>query len=107
MIEIAASALADKLAIWERDLAVKYRTPAREIVSMFTADHIKLHAWDGADKWWNLDMRRRGAELKAKDIADTKRAAKAKRIDDKWRAFTRAMAKGRKPKHRRSTWRRK
>ena len=82
LIELLASALADRLSIEERDALrrAEPRVPARQIVRMFSPDHIALHAFDGADKWWNLDMRRRGADLKAKDRADTSRAAKSVRI---------------------------
>lgn len=94
IIEIAAAALADKLPQSVRDAARGAQLPARTILRMFTADHIKLHCWGGDDKWWNLDMRRRGSELKAKDAADTSRAAKAKRIDKKQqRHFARLEAR--------------
>ena len=80
MQEIAASALADKLPIEERDRLRAAEVPAQNIIRMFTPDHVCLHAWGGSDKWWNLDMRRRGEDLKKKDAADTSRAAKAVRI---------------------------
>ena len=57
--------------------------PARTVIRLFTNDHIRLHAWGGSDKWWNLHPMMRGPELKKKDAADTSRAAKANRI---WRA---------------------
>ena len=81
MIEKLGSALADKLPREVRDQLRGERVPARQIVSMFTPDHLKLHAWGGEDIWFNLDMRLRGPELKAKDATDTSRAAKADRID--------------------------
>lgn len=99
IIELLASALADRLPQKDRDALRWQRVPALAIVRMFTPDHIALHAWGGADKWWNLHMARRGADLKKKDAADTSRAAKAARIESKWSAFTAAMAKGRKPKN--------
>lgn len=79
--DIAASALADKLPQAERDALRAAKVAAQVIIRMFTPDHIKLHAFGGADDWWNLDMRRRGPELKAKDARDTSIAAKAVRID--------------------------
>ena len=88
LIELLASALADKLPQLDRDMLRRERAPAQAIVRMFTPDHIILHAWDGPAVWWNLDMRRRNPTLKAKDAADTKRAAKVKRIErkeTKWR----------------------
>ena len=105
LIELLASALADKLPAWLRAAHVRQQSSARTIVSMFTPDHIKLHAWGGADKWWNIDMRLRGADLKAKDRADTSRAAKAVRIDKKWGEFTRKAGMGfpKPPKRRRKT----
>jgi hypothetical protein len=104
MIEIAAAFAADRLPAWEVQHLKALRAPAREVLRYFTPDHIKLHSWGGADKWWNLHMARRSIEQRAKDAADTKRAFKAYRIDDKWRAFTRAMATGKKPPPRKSTW---
>src|SRR5215471_10239540 len=64
LIEIAASALADKLTSVERAELVATKAPAAAVLRMFTPDHIALHCWGGSDKWWNLDMRRRGPELK-------------------------------------------
>lgn len=104
--ELLASALADKLTRAERDQLRAQRVPAARIIKLFTPDHIKLHCWGGSDKWHNLDMRRRGPELKAKDAADTTRAAKAIRIDDKWRGFMRKINSNRKPV-KRSEWRRR
>jgi hypothetical protein len=80
LIELLASALCDKLP---KDQAAKLREtkpPAKQIVRMFTPDHIDLHSLGGSDKWWNIDMRPRGADLKEKDRKDTGVAAKTKRI---------------------------
>lgn len=82
LMELLASALADKLPQAERDDLRARKAPAGEVIRLFTPDHIVLHTWGGDDAWWNLDMRRRGPELKAKDAADTSRAAKAIRIAD-------------------------
>jgi hypothetical protein len=71
---------------------------------MFTPDHVKLHAWGGADKWWNLTMMRRGPALFAKDRQDTSRTAKVRRLDQLWGPFMAAMAKGKKPPPRKSRW---
>jgi hypothetical protein len=97
---IAASALADKLPAAMRDAMRAEKRTDTFIIRLFTPDHIKLHAWGGSDEWWNLDMRLRGADLKLKDAADTSRAAKTVRVSERWRAFTRNMAKPgkRKPK---------
>ena len=104
MIERLASALADKLPQAMRDDLRSHKVSAATVCKLFTPDHIKLHAWGGSDRWWNLDMRFRGEELKAKDRADTSRAAKAKRIDEKWATFTRAMAKRKKPSKQKTKW---
>lgn len=104
MIEIAASALADKLPQEERDRLRLERVSARTILRLFTPDHVQLHCWDGPDRWFNLDIRRRGPAVLIKNAEDTSRAAKAVRIDDKWSEFTRAMTKGKKPPRRESEW---
>src|SRR5262245_53744157 len=98
MVEIAASALADKLWPSERDLLRAKRVSAQTIVKLFTPDHLDLHCLGGADRWYNLDLRRRGPELLVKDRQDTSRAAKVKRINRLWGPFLAAMMKGQKPK---------
>jgi hypothetical protein len=80
LIELLASALADKLPQVSRDVLRAGKVPAAQIVRMFTADHIHLHSLGGPDLWWNLDMRRRDSGLKAKDARDTGIAAKSKRL---------------------------
>jgi hypothetical protein len=102
--ERLAAALACLLPADIRDMFREAEISAKSVINQFTFDHVKLHAWGGSDKWWNLDPRRRGPALEAKDAADTSRAAKARRIDEKWRPFTRAMAAGRKPPKRKSRW---
>jgi hypothetical protein len=97
IIEIAASALADKLPSEYRDFHRRNHTPTKTIMRLFTADHIELHCWGGVDKWWNLDMKPRGPSVAAKNRADTARAAKARRIEKRWAPFMRALAHGRKP----------
>ena len=79
--EIAASFAADRLPAAVRDDLRARKVSAKQILRMFTPDHVILFCWGGPDKWWNLDMRVRGPALKAKDNADTSRAAKAVRID--------------------------
>jgi hypothetical protein len=106
MPERLAAALACLLTQEERDALRARRAPAREVLALFTFDHIALHAWGGSDRWHNLDPKRRGLALKKKDAADTSRAFKAKRIEEKWSAFTRAMARGKKPKRKDSQWHR-
>jgi len=104
IVEIAASALADKLSGYENSIAKERRLSAKEIIRLFTPDHLDLHALGGKDKWWNLDMRRRGPDLKSKDQLDTSRVAKVRRLDDKWRDFLRRTRTGIKPLKRASQW---
>lgn len=91
LIELLASALADKLPQKERDDLRARQVPAGDVVRLFTPDHVTLHCWDGADAWWNLDMRRRGPELNKKNAADTSRAAKADRLADAMADFRRRV----------------
>lgn len=108
LAERLASALADTLAQEERDALRAAKVPAQVVLRMFTPDHVVLHCHGGADKWWNLTMRRRGAELRAKDARDTSIAAKSVRIGPAWRKFTRDVLgpKKRRPRRRepRSRW---
>jgi hypothetical protein len=78
--ERLASALADKLPQEQRDQLRAAKVPAKAIIRLFTPDHNILHTHGGADKWWNITMRERGPELKAKDGNDTRIAAKVKRL---------------------------
>jgi hypothetical protein len=78
--ELLASALADKLPQEQRDQLRAAKVPAKQIIRMFTPDHVILHCFGGVDKWHNLTMALRGAALKAKDARDTGIAAKDKRI---------------------------
>lgn len=78
--ERLASALADKLPQEQRDQLRAAKVSAKAIIRLFTPDHNILHTHGGPDRWWNLSMAIRGPKLKAKDIADTKIAAKVKRI---------------------------
>lgn len=104
---LLAAALAALLPQEQRDQLRRDRVPADTVIRLFTPDHVALHAFGGSDLWWNLDMRLRGADLKAKDAADTSRAAKAVRIDETWSKFTRALASRRKPPKRKSRWARR
>jgi hypothetical protein len=78
--ELLASALADKLPDAECNELRAAKVPAENVIRLFTPDHNIRHAEGGADLWWNLTMRRRGAELKAKDNRDTSEVAKNDRI---------------------------
>ena len=81
-----------------------WTVPPETIIRMFEFDHIVLHAWSGPDGWQNLDPKLKIAH-REKTRADISRVAKVKRLDAKWRPFTVAMAKGKKPpKVRKSRW---
>lgn len=92
MREIAAAALSQLLPEAERTALREAKVPARQIISLFTPDHVILHAFGGPDKWFNLTMTRRSPELKAKDNADTSRVAKVDRIIDQVNDHQRSMA---------------
>jgi hypothetical protein len=90
--EIAAAALSQLLPESERTALREAKVPARQIISLFTPDHVILHALGGPDRWFNITMTRRGPALKAKDSADTSRVAKVDRIIDQANSHARAMA---------------
>jgi hypothetical protein len=101
--EKLASALADRLPQHERDALRASRVPAQQIIRMFTPDHNVLHTHGGSDKWFNLTMRRRGPELKAKDNRDTSIAARAVRLSDEHEDFRRrVLAPVKRPRERKS-----
>jgi hypothetical protein len=101
--EKLASALADRLPQHERDALRASRVPAQQIIRMFTPDHNVLHTHGGSDKWFNLTMRRRGPDLKAKDARDTSFAAKVKRITAEHQDFMRrVLAIKKRPRENRS-----
>ena len=82
--EISASLIGDYLlSRAERDALRAAQVPAEQIIRMTTPDHNELHADGGSDKWWNLTIKLRGPELKAKDSRDTSIVAKGKRIRNK------------------------
>ena len=101
-----AATLACLLPQAERDYVRRTDWSAERIIALFTFDHILLHAWGGGgvDQWQNLDPRRRGPELKAKDAADTRRAAKVRRLEVEWREFMRAITAKQKPTQPKSKW---
>jgi hypothetical protein len=82
--ERLASALACLLPQAERSQWRATEMDADCIIELFTFDHIRLHALEkddpDVDRWFNLDPRLRGKELKAKDRADTSRVAKVRRL---------------------------
>jgi hypothetical protein len=98
-----AAALACLLPQELRDLYRHKHVAASVIISQFEIDHIVLHAFDGSDAWWNLDPKLKPAH-REKSRRDTSIAAKALRIDHRWKEFTAAMAKGHKPPQRPSRW---
>lgn len=79
------------------------KASASEVIALFTPDHIVLHALGGSDLWWNLTLRRRGPELKAKDARDTSIAAKVKRLNAGYVDFVRrVLAPVKRPRENRS-----
>ena len=98
-----AAALACLLPQADRDLLRSAKARRQMVLGLFDWDHIELHSWGGDDGWWNLDPKLK-AEHRVKSRGDTSRAFKAYRIDEKWKAFMRAMTKGKKPPKRKSRW---
>lgn len=91
--ELLASALADRLPAAQRDELRAAKVPADNVIRLFTPDHNIRHAEAGSDRWWNLTMRLRGPELKAKDNRDTSEVAKNDRIGAEHREHLQAMAR--------------
>lgn len=91
LTEKLAAALACLLPQEVRDRLRADRVPAAQVISMFTPDHIHLHSLGGSDAWWNIDWRRRGAELNLKDRMDTTRSARAKRLSTEHEDFRRRV----------------
>lgn len=92
-----AAALACLLPQETRDQLRHHEQGADTVIALFEWDHAVLHALGGSDEWQNLTPMLKGAH-REKSRTDTSKVAKVRRIDDKWRAFTRAMAAGRKPR---------
>lgn len=80
MRELCAAALSQLLPQAERDALRASKVPAKQIISLFTPDHVHLHALGGSDRWHNITMTRRGPALKSKDIRDTSIVAKSDRL---------------------------
>ena len=97
MIEQLAAALACLLPQERRDELRERKAPAAEVIRCFERHHITLHAFGGADKWWNLHPMLK-AEHRERSRGDTSIAFKAKRLDERWGAFMRAIDAGRKPR---------
>lgn len=91
--ELLAAALSQMLPQAERDELRAAKVPAKRIISLFTPDHVILHAFYGVDRWFNLTMTRRGPELKAKDNADTSIVAKTDRVSEGQREHLQVMAR--------------
>lgn len=91
--ELLAAALSQMLPQAERDELRAAKVPAKQIISLFTPDHVHLHALGGVDAWHNITMTRRGPELKAKDNRDTSIVAKSDRIVPAEEAHRQAMAR--------------
>lgn len=101
--EKLAATLACLLPQDQRDDLRANKVPASQVISLFHFDHIALHSFGGPDLWWNLDPKQAESH-RIKSKRDNSIAAKAKRIDEKWGEFTRAMGYGRKPPRKPSKW---
>jgi hypothetical protein len=78
---------------------------ADQIISLFQFDHYPIrHADGGPDEPWNLPPRLIKAHREKTAKVDQPGLAKQRRIEGKWREFTRAAAKGRKPPRPKSKW---
>lgn len=105
--EQLGAALACLLPQEIRDELRLRKAPWRQVRSLFEMHHIVLHAHDGSDRWHNLHPMLK-EEHRERSKIDTSIAAKTRRLDDKWRSFMRAIAKGQKPKKRgKSKWQRR
>lgn len=89
--EKLAAALSMLLPAVVRDDLRARQVPAQTVIAAFTPDHNILHALGGSDRWFNLTLRLRGFELKAKDARDTSIAAKVKRISAEHDDFMRRV----------------
>lgn len=78
---------------------------AAHILSLFQFDHFPIrHADGGPGEPWNLCPTMIKAHRTKTSKVDQPGLAKQRRIEGKWREFTRAAAKGRKPPRRKSKW---
>lgn len=103
MREKLAAALSMLLPAIVRDDLRARQVPAQTVIAAFTPDHNVLHALGGSDRWYNLTLRLRGFELKAKDARDTSIAAKVKRITAEHQDFMRrVLAIKKRPREHRS-----
>jgi hypothetical protein len=75
-----AAALVCLLPQEQRDALRHARVPAKQVIRLFSPDHIWLWSLGGPDAWWNLDPKLRPAHA-VKSRRDTSIAAKIKRLD--------------------------
>lgn len=87
-----AAALACLLPAAQRDGLRERKVPAKQVIRLFTFDHLVLHAMDGSDLWWNLDPKLVAAH-REKTKADVGIVAKVRRIAPQWNEFLRNMAR--------------
>lgn len=80
--ERLAAALACLLPAAQRDELRRRRVPAKDVIALFHDDHIVLHAFGGADEWWNIDPKL-VATHREKSRGDTAIVAKAVRVRDR------------------------
>jgi hypothetical protein len=77
-----AAALACLLSQDQRDALRAAKVPAKQVIRLFSPDHIWLYSLGGPDLWWNLDPKLRPAHAQ-KSRGDTSIAAKVKRLQTK------------------------
>lgn len=97
-------------------LALYLKIPHEQAKQMTTQQILRSVEWDhypirkadgGPDAAWNLMPRLKQEHRDKTAKIDVPAIAKSKRIDDRWRAFMRAVARGRKPPRAKSRWRRR
>jgi len=64
----------------ERDDLRRRRVSAQSVIGLWEFDHVVLHAFGGADEWWNLDPKLKAVH-REKSRRDTSIVAKTKRIE--------------------------
>jgi hypothetical protein len=80
----------------QRDDLRARKVDALEVLRLFEWDHVILHAHGGSDFWHNIDPKLIAVHHE-KSRRDTAIVAKGKRLDARWREFTRKMAQPKTP----------
>src|SRR5580704_10187751 len=102
--EKLAAALSMLLPQEQRDELRAAKAPAKTVIGLFDQDHAILHAFDGADRWFNLTPMLR-APHREKSRRDTSIVAKSVRIRADHEEFRRrVLAVEKQPRDRSSRW---